>query len=225
MITTTRQLLVRGIPEPLKAAAAGQAITESNCLFSVRSDLAIDGNPAEIWLLVSPSRAIVLRVDGAAISLVKEPFELENVTRCRCFQTIGSAFLQFQMDGVYVNVVRYSNSYREHFGRIHTQLQQMLEKKSFQEEALARRYELICEECGLPLPGRGSECPRCNHSRGVFLRSLGLMRPYMRSIAFLLSMMLLGVALDLLPPAKRLFGRLTMGRAGRLPRLARGLPL
>lgn len=31
------------------------------------------------------------------------------------------------------------------------------------------------------------------------------------------------VALDLCPPAKRLFGRLTMGRVGKLPRLARGL--
>ena len=33
------------------------------------------------------------------------------------------------------------------------------------------------------------------------------------------------LALDLCPPAKHLFGRLTMGRAGRLPRLARGLAL
>jgi 2-octaprenyl-6-methoxyphenol hydroxylase len=33
------------------------------------------------------------------------------------------------------------------------------------------------------------------------------------------------LALDLCPPAKRWFGRLTMGRAGRLPRLARGLTL
>lgn len=33
------------------------------------------------------------------------------------------------------------------------------------------------------------------------------------------------VALDLLPPAKRLLTRLTMGRSGRVPRLARGLPL
>jgi 2-octaprenyl-6-methoxyphenol hydroxylase len=33
------------------------------------------------------------------------------------------------------------------------------------------------------------------------------------------------VALDLLPPAKRLLTRLTMGRGGRLSRLARGLPL
>ena len=33
------------------------------------------------------------------------------------------------------------------------------------------------------------------------------------------------LAFDLTPPAKRLFGRLAMGRAGRLPRLARGLPL
>ena len=31
--------------------------------------------------------------------------------------------------------------------------------------------------------------------------------------------------LDLLPPAKRLFTRMTMGRAGKIPRLARGLPL
>jgi 2-octaprenyl-6-methoxyphenol hydroxylase len=33
------------------------------------------------------------------------------------------------------------------------------------------------------------------------------------------------LALDLCPPAKRWFGRLTMGRTGRLPRLARGLKL
>ena len=33
------------------------------------------------------------------------------------------------------------------------------------------------------------------------------------------------IALDLLPPAKRLLTRVTMGRAGRIPRLARGLPL
>jgi 2-octaprenyl-6-methoxyphenol hydroxylase len=33
------------------------------------------------------------------------------------------------------------------------------------------------------------------------------------------------LALDLLPPAKHLLTRVTMGRAGRIPRLARGLPL
>jgi 2-octaprenyl-6-methoxyphenol hydroxylase len=33
------------------------------------------------------------------------------------------------------------------------------------------------------------------------------------------------LAFDLLPPAKRLLTRTTMGRSGRTPRLARGLPL
>jgi 2-octaprenyl-6-methoxyphenol hydroxylase len=33
------------------------------------------------------------------------------------------------------------------------------------------------------------------------------------------------LALDACPPAKRWFGRMTMGRAGRLPRLARGLSI
>ena len=33
------------------------------------------------------------------------------------------------------------------------------------------------------------------------------------------------LALDMLPPAKRLLTRLTMGRAGRTPKLVRGVPL
>jgi len=33
------------------------------------------------------------------------------------------------------------------------------------------------------------------------------------------------LAMDICPPAKRWFGRMTMGRAGRLPRLARGLEM
>jgi 2-octaprenyl-6-methoxyphenol hydroxylase len=33
------------------------------------------------------------------------------------------------------------------------------------------------------------------------------------------------LALDLLPPVRKLFTRVTMGRTGKQPRLARGLPL
>lgn len=67
---------------------------------------------------------------------------------------------------------------------------------------------------------------RSQDHRRVIAFTDGLARLFVNPIAPLAWLRDAGmVALDLVPPAKRLFGRLTMGRAGRLPRLARGLRL
>jgi 2-octaprenyl-6-methoxyphenol hydroxylase len=54
----------------------------------------------------------------------------------------------------------------------------------------------------------------------------GLVRIFSNDLAPLSFLRNLGlVAVDLFPPAKRALLRLSMGLSGRLPRLARGLPL
>jgi len=54
----------------------------------------------------------------------------------------------------------------------------------------------------------------------------GMVRLFGQTLAPLVGLRNAGMlALDLCPPAKHWFGHLTMGRAGRLPRLARGLEL
>ncbi len=54
----------------------------------------------------------------------------------------------------------------------------------------------------------------------------GMVRLFSQNLAPLVALRDAGMlALDLCPPARHAFGRLTMGRAGRLPRLARGLEL
>jgi 2-octaprenyl-6-methoxyphenol hydroxylase len=77
----------------------------------------------------------------------------------------------------------------------------------------------------LPVLQRYAEWRQHDH-RNVTVFTDGLVR------LFTLPLPALGVArsagmlaLDLLPPAKRLLTRMTMGRSGRTPRLARGLPL
>ena len=67
---------------------------------------------------------------------------------------------------------------------------------------------------------------RAHDHRNVTLFTDGLARLFTLPLPALGVVRSVGMlALDLLPPAKRLLTRLTMGRTGRTPRLARGLPL
>lgn len=67
---------------------------------------------------------------------------------------------------------------------------------------------------------------RQTDQRRVVAFTDGMVRLFGQTLAPLVGLRDAGMlALDLCPPAKRGFGRLTMGRAGRLPRLARGLEL
>ena len=50
----------------------------------------------------------------------------------------------------------------------------------------------MCPTCGLPLPGHGSLCARCNGGHGIFFRAFDLMRSYYPSLGLLLVMMLAG---------------------------------
>jgi len=189
-------LLVGEVPARLRARPEVHQLGADPCLFSVRSDLAMDGTAAEVWLIVTPAKAFVL----AASNATNEVFLLKNVQKVRTFQTVGSAFLQFLIDGVYVDVVRYSNACREMFGRAQVQLQRLIEGKPVQLEALKQPSELICPACGLPLPARRAACPRCAGGKSIFFRSVGLMKEYQGFIVLLLGMMIVGVGLDLVPP-------------------------
>src|SRR5438477_145197 len=158
---TNRDLLLGQIPEALRARAEVHNLGEDSCLFSVRSDLAMDGAARETWLIVTKSKIFSVPTGNQDSAPVAGPFLLKDVQKVRSFQTVGSAFLQLLIDGVYVDVVRYSNARRETFGTVRAQLERMVEGRPLQTEALARPSELVCPKCGLPLPGRRAVCPRC----------------------------------------------------------------
>ena len=186
------ELLVGEVPASLRGRPEVHQLGADRCLFCIRSDLTMDGKASDIWLVVTETKAFA--VGGGEVFLLKE------IQKVRTFQTVGSAFLQFLTDGVYVDVIRYSNACRERFSRAQVQLQRLVEGKPVQLEALKQPSELICPDCGLPLPARRAVCPRCTGGKSIFFRSLSLMREYRGFIALLLCMMIVGVGLDLVPP-------------------------
>jgi ATP-binding cassette subfamily B protein len=188
------------VPEAVAGKAAALGIAGDACLFAVPTDLGLHGESADQWLLVTASSIVALATDPAQAAPVAGPVDLRKADKVRCFQTVGSAFLQLRVEGLFLNVVRFSNARREDFSRARTQIERLIAGQPLLAGPLTRPSEVACDRCGLPLPGRGSECPRCHHHHGILLRSLALMRPYATAIVVLLAMMVAGVLLDLIPP-------------------------
>ena len=200
MDTPGTDILLSQVPKSVRTAAGKTGLMDEPCLFSARSDVDMEGEAGEVWLIVTRAHAAALTTDTEGGRLLSGPFTLSDVQKVRAFQTVGSAFLQFRMDGLYVDVVRYSNARREVFGRVARQLQGLVEGEALDKEAIARPSELVCSVCGLPLPGRGLACPRCHPKGNIFRRALRLMSPYKGYVLFLLLLMLVLAGLRLLPP-------------------------
>jgi len=197
-----RQTILVGKPlEFLHAPLAAAGVAPDAVLFSVQGDLNLDGSTGDVWLVVTAIAVLAVRANTPPDrALAAGPFNLADAKKVRNFQTVGSAFLQVLIEGVYVDIIRYSNGRRESFGRAQAQIDRLLQGNEIRRDALGRPSDVVCQTCGLALPGPGATCPRCAGRRGLFARTLGLMRPYRISIMLLLVTMLCGVCLDLIPP-------------------------
>jgi ATP-binding cassette subfamily B protein len=215
----TSVLLLNRVPVGVARAAEEAGLTGADCLFSIWSDLDLQGRATDVWLVVCKARAAALEDDGHGGRRVSGPFPIAEVEKVRMLQTVGSAFLQFMVGGLYVDVVRFSNAERELFHRARLQIERLVRGEPVQEDALTRPSELTCPKCGLPLPSKGATCPRCQAKHGILVRSVALMKPYQNYIIGLLVMMLVRVALSLVPPylVKSLVDGVLQPPAGRPP--------
>jgi ATP-binding cassette, subfamily B, bacterial len=198
--TSAPEILLRQMPQEISDAAATAGLTGEQCAFSIATDLALDGKACSGWVLVTPRFVAGFAMKEGGTQLVTGPFEIAKADRVRLFQTVGSAFLQLRVNGVFVDVARLSNGFRESFGLAVTQLKRLIADESLQDGALKKPSETVCNTCGMPLPAKKAPCPKCSGRGGIFARTLGLMLPYWGSIALLVVVMLAGVALDVLPP-------------------------
>jgi len=191
-------LSIGKLPEAVREPARALGLTDGDCLFAVRSDLGLDGAAQEVWLVVTSKLAVSLAAGQRAP--VAGPFTLDRVEKVRVFQSVGSGFLQVMVDGLFVDTVRFSNAHREVFNRARLQLERLHRGEAVQPEALTAATDLLCPQCGLPLARKGRGCPRCQMRQGLFLRTLGLMRPYWPYIILILALLLMRVGLALVPP-------------------------
>ncbi|MBN1808322.1 MAG: ABC transporter ATP-binding protein [Planctomycetes bacterium] len=190
--------VVNAIPGPVREQAVAMGLKDEDCIFSACSDIGLDDGDHDNWVLVTAAGVVTLAA-GAGGPPLRGPFGMDQIRKIRLFQAVGSAFLQLEIDGTYVDVAHFSNALRDTFSRLRSHVEQLVEGKPLVDApggADSRR----CSSCGLPLAGGDESCPRCKGGSGITARSIGLMKPYWKFSLIVFLMLCLRVALSMIPP-------------------------
>jgi ATP-binding cassette subfamily B protein len=167
-------------------------------LLTTSADLSPEGEFAEHWLVVAADQLVVLA--GATKPRVVQVLPVAAAEQFRAHGVVGSGFLQARVDGVWVDLVRYSNSLATRFAKVATKLEQLRDEGRLvilpDEEVDDRR----CQTCGLALSFAGDVCPRCLNRGAVFGRVWGLLRPYRGPALVMCGLVVLNVIVELAPP-------------------------
>lgn len=206
---------MRGL-EPLaehaKSALARKGLWPAGIELVARADLDMDGNFAEVWVVVTKESLHVIQ--GPAIpmeDLLKEKpkkklvpdvgswsdteyksFELSKVTKCSMESMTGSGVFVITIDESDVAVCRFSNTMSYKFGKLARIVDKMregkeLEDKDFEDD----RNETVCPKCGKPYPEQNRMvCPKCLDRRTLFKRVLSFVPRYRSQIVLILLCMM-----------------------------------
>jgi len=179
---------------------AAEGIGEGALLLCAPTDIDRLGRYRREWLAVTrrPERVLVVAEEAPAEVLVS--FEMSAATEFRVRSGVGSGLLQATVDGVSVDVLRYSNSGAYRFERIAHKLERARKGEPIEVHEEDLRDPRRCKGCGLLLDQPGESCPNCVNRGRVLSRMLRLMRPYRGRAIGIMCFLLVGIALDLVSP-------------------------
>lgn len=188
---------VQKIPGSLIQQAEKAGMNTANIIMAAEGDLSLGGEEVPHWLLVTQESLLILptleELGGS------RHFHLSEIEDFDLHGTVGSSCLRAKMEGVFLDLIRFTNAYRERFARVLGQVKRLKTERPFQPEALTAPDDYHCQTCGMVLPDRNAPCGKCLNQGAVFDRTLRMLRPYYGWVLCLFSIMVVGVCLDLLP--------------------------
>lgn len=167
-------------------------------LLATTSDLTLAGEQRKQWLVVTRDNVSVV-ADGSDVELVKN-VPLSRIEKFRSAGAIGSGFLQARVNGAWVDLLRHSNSLAGRFHTVADKLENLRTTGEAKLEKPADSEPIQCPNCGLRRSAREDSCPRCIPRRATIARLWQLMRPHWPMAASIAALMLVGVAMELVPP-------------------------
>ncbi|MCM8822941.1 MAG: ABC transporter ATP-binding protein/permease [Candidatus Omnitrophica bacterium] len=185
------------LPENVIRRLKEKGIKESEVRLKTFADLDFSGSPAEIWVIATDTRFLVIPVKGLQDEI---DLELEKIKKFRLRASVGSAYLQAKVDEFYIEIVRFTNALRFRFSRLIIQLDLLRQKKPISDEYVNEPHPLTCPVCGLALQTENASCPRCARQGPIAFRVIHLLEPYLHWVIIVLFLMFISVGLNLVPP-------------------------
>jgi ATP-binding cassette, subfamily B, bacterial len=193
------------VPASVRGCLDVAGLNHRPILFSVHSDIGLDGKCVVHWLVVTRDHLSV--VDQTTDSVVRS-VNWTDVEKVRTNSGTGSGMLQVKLvDDGWVDLIRFSNALAGRFHKVSRRLEVLREKDRSDEAIFDNGMEEgepldppRCPSCQLRLSHSHEACPRCLQKGQILRRVTELLRPYMRGAIFLTLLTVLGVAAELIPP-------------------------
>ena len=192
-------LLNAKLPDDLAALAVREGLHPDQAWLTARTDLNLQGDYDRVYLLVEGDRLVTLGSPRGGQGGLRLLLRREDIREVRTRQGVGGGFLEALCDGVFVEVLAYSNARADTFRKVAAKLKLWCageEPRTGPEDDLDPRR---CPQCGGPLEFKGDICRRCMKRGALLVRVLRLMRPYAGKAAFMVVLVLGLIGLRLIP--------------------------
>lgn len=191
-----------------------EAIEEASEIWlEVASDIDAAGNPATPTLYADQKELRVDAAPGQAGSTIRLPWT--QIEKVRTWAGTGSGWLQAQVDGAWIDLLRYSNAQASKFSKVSLRLTRHLDlmkspadstgepltaDPAVRSDADQELEPKRCPECSLRLEPSQDQCPRCLQKGRILKRLFDLLAPYRRGALLLTGLTIAGVIAELIPP-------------------------
>ena len=163
------------------------------------SDITADERFGRCWLAVTDRRVMALAdVQRPATPLLE--VAIADLKAVRPVRLVGRAVLEAEVGGRKVELVTYSNSHGEKFGRVAKSLSRAIKEGKPPEFDLEHDDHRTCPRCGRLLPEKDSFCPACLKKHQVLARFWSYLRPYWHLAALVAMLIIVGTAMRVIPP-------------------------
>ncbi len=193
--------LNRHVPDDLAVLLAKEGVHPAKAWLCARTDLNLAGSYEEVYVLALDGRLVTAgRPGGFWRQAVRIDLRRDGIKEIRTRQGIGGGFLEALVDGIYVEVLAYSNANADVFHKVAKKLQDWIADKDVAVTADDDFDPRKCPKCGMTLEFKGEICRRCVDRGAVLSRVLKLMRPYRGWAVLMFAILLTVVSLQMIPP-------------------------
>lgn len=185
-------------PPHITARLADMAVPVQDLRLCTSTDIDALGQYETQWLCVTDARLLVLSDDQPAQVLAD--LNLAQASEVRCQPVVGSGLLQARVDGVFVDLLRYSNRLADQFEKAARKIDRSLHGEPIVVHPEDNTDTRRCPKCGVMLDYAGQACPRCINQGAVMVRMIALMKPYLGAAIGMMCLLIVGIGLDLVTP-------------------------
>jgi ATP-binding cassette subfamily B protein len=220
-VTESRsELLLRPLPPDFAKLLRAEGVDPGLAWLCTDTDLNLAGSYEAVYVLADRDRVytVALPTDRRPHP-VRIALDRTAITEIRTRQGVGGGFLEAKVEGVYVEVLAFSNARADLFHKVASKLKAWVAAEAHPVTPEDDYNPRKCPKCGMTLEFKGDLCRRCINRGAVLTRVFRLLKPYSGHAVLMLLILLSSIGLLMVPPrlSKSLMDDVIVpGAAGRL---------